>query len=292
MVAVHRIGLLLGALLLGTQALAQTSPGAGDPAYAEESARAKALLEKAVTAYRKEGDKALAAFSRQGEFVDNELYVYVIDIHGVMQASGGPSARLIGRDVSAVLDADLKTAFEKALAEPEGPVREQQYRWMNWQDGKVELKHTYYQRIGDRVLAVGYYLPRATPAQAKDLLDKATQAVETDPQAAIKAVNGLDQAFYQDDLYVFIVDLQSNRYVAHGYNLRMVGTDFSKVKDSTGAAIGQQMLDKVNGESGGGEVSYRWRNPVTEREEQKTTSVKKVDHYLVAVGYYSGESSQ
>ncbi|MCY1293665.1 Single Cache domain 2 [compost metagenome] len=286
MVAVYRICLLLGALLLGGQVSAQDEP-VDDGGYADEAARAKALLAKAVDAYRQQGDKALAAFSRLGEFTDGELYVWVTDTQGVMLASGGPSVRLIGRDISNVLDADLKAGFEQALAEPEGPVREQQYRWMNWQDGKVELKHAYYQRVGDRVLAVGYYRPRATPTQAKDLLDKAAKAVQSDPPATIKAVNELDKAYYQDDLYVFIVDLQTHRYVAHGYNLRLIGTDFAKVKDSTGALIGQQMLDKV-AQQGEGQVSYQWRNPVTGRDELKTTTVRKVGQYLVAVGYYRG----
>ncbi|MBM7061716.1 cache domain-containing protein [Pseudomonas sp. UL073] len=286
MVAVYRFCLLLGAMLWGGLALAQD-----DPAYADQAARAKALLNKAVTEYRAQGDKALAAFSRVGEFTDNELYVWVTDAQGVMLASGGPSHRLIGRNISSVLAPDLKANFEQALKQPEGPVRETEYRWMNWQDGKVELKHVYYQRVGDRMLVVGYYQPRATPAQATDLLDKAAKAMDGDAPATIKAVNELDNTYYQDDLYVFIVDLQTNRYVAHGYNLRLVGTDFSKIKDTAGAEIGQQMLDQVN-QKGEGQISYRWRNPVTERDELKTTSVRKVGHYLVAVGYYTGDNGQ
>ncbi|UVE18697.1 cache domain-containing protein [Pseudomonas sp. LS44] len=290
MLAVYRVCLLLGGLLLGMHALAQTETP-DDAAYAAEAARAKALLNKAVAAYREQGDKAFAAFSRVGEFTDDELYVWVTDAQGVMLASGGPSQRLIGRDISSVLEPDVKASFEEALAQPEGPVREKQYRWMNWQDGKVELKHVYYQRVGDRMLAVGYYQPRAMPTQAKDLLDKAAKAVESDPQATIKAVNELDKTYYQDDLYVFIVDLQSHRYVAHGYNLRLVSTDFSKVKDTAGAPIGQEMLDKIKG-GGEAQVSYQWLNPVTGRDERKTTTVRKVGNYLVAVGYYTPESPQ
>jgi hypothetical protein len=80
---------------------------------------------------------------------------------------------LIGRDVSEVLAPDLQKAFKDALLVPEGNgIQQAEYRWQNWADGKVERKHVYYQRIGQRILAVGYYLPRASAEQAKALLDK------------------------------------------------------------------------------------------------------------------------
>jgi hypothetical protein len=45
---------------------------------------------KALAYYHDNGDKAFAAFSRQGEFVDKDRYVFVVDTKGVMLASGGP----------------------------------------------------------------------------------------------------------------------------------------------------------------------------------------------------------
>jgi len=69
----------------------------------DDGAAARALLEKALGYYHDQGDKAFAAFSRQGEFVDHDRYVFVVDTQGVMLASGGPSSALIGRDVSQVL---------------------------------------------------------------------------------------------------------------------------------------------------------------------------------------------
>ncbi|MEB3733916.1 hypothetical protein ULF88_06785 [Halopseudomonas pachastrellae] len=61
------------------------------------------MLHKAVAAYREEGNAAFARFSRQGEFVDGDQYVYVVDENGYMLASGGPSAALIGRDITPLL---------------------------------------------------------------------------------------------------------------------------------------------------------------------------------------------
>lgn len=62
----------------------------------EDGEAARQLLHRAVDYYRAQGDAAFAAFSRQGEFIDGELYVFVIDTHGTMLASGGASAGSVG----------------------------------------------------------------------------------------------------------------------------------------------------------------------------------------------------
>lgn len=55
----------------------------------DDSQAAKALLEKALAYYHENGDKAFAAFSRQGEFVDKDRYVFVVDTKGVMLPAAG-----------------------------------------------------------------------------------------------------------------------------------------------------------------------------------------------------------
>jgi signal transduction histidine kinase len=269
------------ACLLGGQAWATDDE-------AKESAAAKALLEKAVAHYRQVGDKALAEFSRQGEYVDGERYVFVTDTSGVMLASGGPSVVLIGRDVSSVLDPDLQKGFKEVLQTPESAgVQQAEYRWKNQNDGKVERKRVYFQRVGNRVLAVGYYLPRASPEQARALLDKASRALEQDENGTVEAINNLKGGFLQDDLYVFVVNVDTKRYVAHGTNLRLVNTDFSKIKDPEGKPVGLPMLDMIKKQPEG-EYEYRWRNPVTGKIEHKHAYMRKVGDFLVAVGYYNG----
>ncbi|MGU9856471.1 cache domain-containing protein [Pseudomonas sp. LF245] len=248
---------------------------------------AKALLEKALAYYQTQGDKAFAAFSRQGEFIDQDRYVFVVDTQGVLLASGGPSSALIGRDVSEVLGPDLRQSFKDALNVPEGQgIQQADYRWQNWNDGKVEHKHVFYQRVGERILAVGYYLPRATPEQARALRNKAVDALVKDEADTLKAINSLQGGFLQDDLYVFVVDLNTKRYVAHGTNLRLINTDFSKIKDPDGKPVGEPIL-KLMAEQDQGEYKYRWKNPVTGKVENKHAYLRKSGHFMVAVGYYS-----
>ncbi|NWA23811.1 cache domain-containing protein [Pseudomonas gingeri] len=264
-------------LCLGS-ALAATAP-------ADEAPAAKALLEKAVAYYRDQGDKAFAAFSRQGEFVDQDRYVFVVDTRGVMLASGGPSSALIGRDVSEALGLDLRKAFKDTLKTPEGSgIHEAEYRWQNWNDGKVERKRVFFQRVGERILAVGYYLPRASPQQAEALLARAATDLGKDKQATLESINAL--GFLEDDLYVFVVDLKTHRYLAHGTNLRLVNTDFSKIRDPDGKPVGEPIL-ALMGKQERGEYAYRWKNPVTGKIEDKHAYLRRVGQYLVAVGYYS-----
>ena len=277
--------LLLATLLpFAVPLYAQTE---GVPAgYEQEAEQAKALLKSAVAYYREHGDAALPAFSRQGEFITGDLYVYVVSSEGVMLSSGGPSIRLIGRDISSVLKPEEKALFAKAIQTPEGQVHEDEYRWGSWDTNKAIRKRAYYERVGDRIIAVGYYLPRSSPEQAKALLDKAAQAVQKDAAQTFERINQLDPEFYQDDLYVLAVDLTTQRVTAHGYNKRLIGTDFNGLRASDGQLIGSQMLTTLATQDQT-ELSYPWRNPVTGKSESKTSYVRKVSNYLVAVGYYS-----
>jgi cytochrome c len=87
-----------------------------------------------------------------------------------------------------------------------------------------------------------------------------------------------------------VVDVNTAKFVAHGYNTRLVGSDFASLKDPTGNAIGQAMLALARSK-GEGEFDYMWRNPVTSKVEAKHALLKKSGHYLVAVGYYTRPTS-
>jgi cytochrome c len=208
-------------------------------------------------------------------------------MNGQMLASGGSSVVLIGRDVSAMKDAAGKPFFREmidtAQSKGSGTV---EYRWLNRVDKKVERKVTYFQKVEDKIIAVGFYIPRASSAQAKALLEQAAAAVKTDPAAAFAAFNDLNGKFVQDDLYVFAFDLKTKKFTAHGATPRMVGTDAWELTDPTGAQIGKKMVAAVK-TKGSGKLDYKWRNPVTEKVESKHTMLQKVDKYLIGVGYYT-----
>lgn len=249
--------------------------------------RARALLARAVKHVEAKGAAGLADFSRQGPFVDREIYVFALSADGTLLASGGSSAGLIGRKVTDQVDAVGKPFFremlEGAAAKGEGRV---EYRWLNPIDNKVEPKETLYRKVGDTIVAVGFYSPRATPAQAQALLTRAIEALKADPQAALTDFQTLGGRFMVDDLYVFVIDLANGRFLAHGGNPELVGREGKEVRDAKGKTITLDMID-IARRKGAGELDYVWRNPSTGKSESKHSYFRAVDGRLVGVGYYT-----
>jgi len=263
------------------------SPTPSSAASAVDAERAQALLARAVALYRQEGDAAFAAFNHPSQFVDSELYVYVLGTDGVLLASGGSSAALIGRKVKNMRDAFGAPFFwdmlEKAKTSDTGVV---EYRWLNRLHHKPERKVTYFQKVGERLLAVGYYIPRASAEQAAAMLERAVAAVQADPGKAIAAFNDLNGGYIEDDLYVFVVGLDDGKFRAHGVSPRLVGTEGYALTDPDGKPIIRQMVDALK-DKDRGELDYLWRNPVTRKVENKHTLFRKVGNYLVGVGFYT-----
>ena len=262
----------------------------------EEGEKARQLLSDAVEHYQEQGEKALATFSRQGEFVRDDLYVFVINTNGIMLASGGPSVMLIGRDIFNTIDDELKPKFQQALNLPESAeVHEADYPWGEWNSRSRKLtKHVYFQRVDDKILAVGHYQPRANSDEALELLSSAVEAVEQDARAAFNAINALDERFYKDDLYVFVVENDSQRIVAHGSNLRLVGRSLGALANQVGRPIVSDDLVQVSTQ-GALEFEYQWEHPITGDIENKHAFARKVGPYLVVVGYYqptNGDSAE
>lgn len=249
--------------------------------------RAHALLERAVKHVQEKGAAGLADFSRQGSFVDREIYVFAVSQDGTMLASGGSSAGLIGHKVTDQLDAVGKPFFrellEGAAARGEGQV---EYRWLNPITNKVEPKKTFYRKVEDTVVAVGFYSPRATPEQAQAMLTRAIDALKADPKQALADFQTLGGRFMMDDLYVFVIDLADGRFLAHGANPELVGRDGKEVRDAKGKAITLDMIN-IARRKGAGELDYVWRNPTTGKPESKHSYFRTVDGRLIGVGYFT-----
>jgi len=94
--------------------------------------------------------------------------------------------------------------------------------------------------------------------------------------------------YRKDDLYAFVVDIKSQRFVAHGFLPRLIGTDFKSLRSTDGQPIGEAMLRQMQ-QHESGELDYLWRNPITGQNEFKRTLLQRVNGYVVALGYYSGQ---
>jgi len=277
------LGLAAVLVALAGQAIAQQDGVYGS----EQQQRATALLERAVRHIEQHGAAGTADFSRQAQFVDRDLYVYALDVDGRFLASGGASAVLIGQNVEHETDLAGRPFFREIieLARRDGGGRIE-YRWFNPADRGGEPKLTEFRRVGDIIVAVGYYPPRASREQAKALLKSAVKALSRDSGKALSQFQNLHGPFIRDDLYVFVVDTDSGRFLAHGSSPQLVGTDAHALHDPDGRAVVSEMLERA-ARSGNGELDYIWRNPVTGRLEHKHTYFTKANNRLVGVGYYT-----
>lgn len=289
MIKQARILLSIAALAIAVPPLAQAAaPGAtvAPAAAADDQVRAKALLAKAVAHLKENGERAYAAFSRTGEFTDGEQYVYVVGNDGVLLASGGASFNFIGRNMLDYKDPDGKKLFQELLegAKSKGSGT-LEYRWLNLQRGTVERKVAFYQAVGERIVAVGYYMPRGTPEQAKSILWRAADEVKRLGPQVFPRFNDINGGFVQDDTYVFVVGVKDLRMHAHGAMPRLVGRNVADLADANGKPIIRQMIDIVSSK-GEGSLDYQWRNPITGKVESKRTFLLRVGDYMIGVGYY------
>jgi signal transduction histidine kinase len=139
-------------------ALAITALAASPLARAQEfgtAAEAKAMLDKAVAAVKKDMNAALAMFQKgEGGFKDRDLYPFC----------GGPDGNfsahptLTGKSMK-----DLKDKTGKPLGEEmykvaqDGKVSEVDYMWPRPGQTEPVKKVSYVTKVGNQVCAVGYY---------------------------------------------------------------------------------------------------------------------------------------
>ncbi|WP_324541495.1 cache domain-containing protein [Thauera sp.] len=273
------VALLLAA---GTALSAQ----AGERATPRE---ARALFEQAVGYMEQNGaESAFAAFNdRKGKFVRKDLYVFVIDDKGVYHASGAAPEALVGLTVLNTTDAAGNALFREMIdttrVNPEGTVR---YMWLNRVTNKVEPKVSYVRKVGNYVVGVGYSAPRAGADDARAMLDRAmTLAREQGHARAAAAFNDRRGDFVKDDLYVFMINMDSGRFEAMGMNPALSDTDALGLHDAAGNALVAEMIAKLN-HADEATVDYVWRNPVTNAVENKRSYVRREGRSLIGVGHY------
>jgi cytochrome c len=250
--------------------------------------QAKAMLDEAVAHMQKEGpEKAFRAFNdRKGPFVKGDLYVFVIDFDGTYHASGGSPETLVGLNVRDTRDVLGKPLFQEMIAlaksRGEGTV---DYLWLNRVTNTMDRKTSFIKRVGEYVVGVGYYVPHADAAQAREFLDRAVQRMQqVGPEKAFAEFNDRSGEFVKGDLYVFAFDLDGN-YKASGLAPHLAGSPAKDMTDAMGSPVTKKIIDTAKAK-GEGTVDYVWLNPVTNKVEKKRSYVRKVGDYVLGVGFY------
>lgn len=255
-----------------------------------DAKRATALLDRAVDYLQKNGpEKSFGAFNdRKGTFVSDEYYVFTVGLDGILYASGGASSGLVGLNVLDLHDAAgkpfIRDILEAAKTSESGAV---EYRWLNHIDNHVENKVSQFHKVGNYIVCVGYYIPRASVEQAKTMLNKAVALLKkSGGKTAFKAFNDPQGGFVINDEYVFAIGLNDGKYRATGASPNLVGVDVRELSDAAGTPLFKQMIALAK-QKGSGTVDYVWRNPATNAVEQKHSLIQRVGDVLLGVGYYT-----
>lgn len=285
---------LSAGLGLGGAAWGQTAPAPentqGAPAGIEQ--RVQDLLARAVEHVRRNGPVAVNDFNRDARFTDKDLYVYALSRDGMMLASGGWSATLVGQSVLGETDARNRPFFKEMLEQAQRqPAGSLEYYWFNPAEGQPELKVAYYQEVDGVVVATGYFPARATENQAKELLDEAVSRYFQDPELALRQFANRQGAFTRRDLYVFVLDIPSRTVVLNGANRSFDGKPVTDFKDLHGKMFLVDMLADVD-RNVIHAIDYDWMNPETRRVERKRAFYQRVGDALIGVGsYHSAQAS-
>ncbi len=131
---------------------------------------------------------------------------------------------------------------------------------------------------------------RGSSLQARVLLDNAVEVLKQQgAEQAFALFNDQQGRFVQGDLYIFAIDMKGI-YQASGANPELVGQDLSGTSDAAGKPIGQEIL-KLADRIGYGIIEYEWLNRRTNDIEHKFSRIRRVNDYVLGVGFYLPEST-
>lgn len=127
--------------------------------------------------------------------------------------------------------------------------------------------------------------PRHTFEQVKPFVEDAAAFLKkAGPDQAFAAFNDPKGKWVRGDLYIFVFD-KKGVYKATGFKPERTGQDAWAMKDAAGLLVVQEILKKAK-KDGQGLVDYLWKNPATNKLENKTSYVVQAGEYVVGAGFY------
>jgi len=128
---------------------------------------------------------------------------------------------------------------------------------------------------------------RGTEAQAKALVAKAIAAYDAKGKSVFSEMTAPSTTFTDRDLYIFVIG-PDHKTVAHGFDAARVGEDVLTLKDATGKNIGKEFINKAT--ASGVWVRYVMKDPLTGKEEPKSSWLVRHHNYIFGCGVYSPAS--
>jgi len=121
--------------------------------------------------------------------------------------------------------------------------------------------------------------------EAKAMVEKAAAYYQANgKEKALKELNTPTNQFVKGELYAFAYDM-SGTMVAHPKNQKLVGMNLLNTPDVDGKLFRKEIIELAK-KSGSGWVDYKYKNPQSNKIEQKTTYLKKTGDVVICCGAY------
>jgi signal transduction histidine kinase len=103
-------------------------------------------------------------------------------------------------------------------------------------------------------------------------------------EKTFELINNKDPQFVDRDLYIIVYDM-SGKCLAHGANVKKVGRDLIDDKDVDGKPFMRDRIEMMKKQDSGWQ-DYKFKNPVSNQIEAKTTYLQKHGDLIVGCGVY------
>jgi signal transduction histidine kinase len=255
----------------------------------ENSASIVYLVNRAADFFKKNRlVNACHAFSHTNDFIEGEVYVYVMDMQGVFLAHG-EQQELIWQNYY-----DYKDALGTPIAQQIIKKAREGGGWVTY-EWRGASKISYVQLVEkdgkDFIVAAGYY-PHSKQDQVVNLVKGAVEVVRKDIEdgrpieQAFSTINYALGRFVLGDLYLYALRFDG-LLLANASEPKYVGLNSLEEQDTRGVFINKEIIQKLKAKQVGEGV---WVEYVSKRALKRAYAEKVVDgkgvEYFIACGYY------
>ena len=242
----------------------------------EADAQTLAYVSAAVAAYDADGLEATASFYNSDASIEDGRSLLMIERSSLTVLVAPIFRNLVGATLP---PGHSMTRLVRSVSES-GWINHLQ---TNPLTGQREPKRSYFVLHDGIVFGSGHFSVRADLAGViREYVSNAIGRYRTQGlDATIDFYNSRESV--DGELYLFLMDAD-DIYLAHPIFPHLIGSDVKDVVGSNGYELGIEIA-KATAE--GHWVEYLWPNPVTGREEPKTTWVVRHEGLIFASGYYT-----
>ncbi len=135
------------------------------------------------------------------------------------------------------------------------------------------------------LLGSAYAADAGTAAEAEAMVKRAVTYIAANGRDKASAEFTAGTNFKDRDLYISWYQMDGT-VIAHGANPKLVGKNLMGLKDPNGKLLIQMITDVAKNKGKGWTDTYVFRNPTTDKMQEKIIYVERVEDTWVGVGIY------